>query len=222
MDAREYFPRGLIQPAGSFRFSADALLLADFAGTKTARPVRGLDLGCGCGVVGFGVMLCMPRAHFIGLDIDARLIEAALENAARLDLADRYTALCGDLKQHKNIPELKAGHFDLVVANPPYRKNGSGRLPPSELRETALFESHGDLDIFVAAAARALKNGGRFCCVYSAERLAELCAALGAAGLTPKRLCPVHSKAGEAARLLLMEAKRNARPGLKWEPPLYL
>lgn len=220
-EAREYFPRGLIQPAGSFRFSVDALLLAEFATTNNARPLRGLDLGCGCGVVAFGIMLNMPGARFIGLDINASLTEAARENAVLLGLAERYATICGDLNQYKNIPELKAGHFDLVVANPPYRKNGSGYPPSSELREAALFESHGDLDIFVAAAARALKNGSRFCCIYSAERLAELCVALDAHRLTPKRICPVHGKTDDGAQLILLEARLNTRPGLKWEAPLY-
>ena len=74
----------------------------------------------------------------------------------------------------------------------------------------------------MAVAARALKNGGRFCCIYSAERLPELCAALAARQLTPKRICPVHGRAGDAALLVLMEARRNGRPGLKWEPAIYL
>ena len=220
--ARGYFPRGLAQPAGSFRFSADALLLAEFAASESARPLRGLDLGCGCGVVGLGVMLKMPAARFTGIDIDERLTAAARENAVRLGLAARYLALCADLNQYKNIPEIRPGSFDFVVANPPYRRAGSGRLSPENLRNSALFESNGELDIFISAAARALKNSGRFFCVYSAERLPELCAALAANKLTPKRIRPVHSKAGGAALLVLLEARLNARPGLKWEPPFYL
>lgn len=220
--AREYFPRGLIQPPGSFRFSADALLLADFAAAKTARPLRCLDFGCGCGVVAFGVMLQMPAARFTGIDIDESLTVAALKNAARLGLAGHYTSVCADLKRHQDIPEIRPGSFDLVVANPPYRKVSSGRPSPENQRNAALFETQGGLDVFVAAAARALKNGGRFCCVYSAERLPELCAILAGRKLTPKRLRPVHGKAGEGALLILMEARLNARPGLKWEVPQYL
>lgn len=221
-EAREYFPRGLIQPAGSFRFSADALLLADFAASKSARPLRCLDLGCGCGVIGLGLLLRLPAARFTGIDISPELITAARQNAARLGLSERYLAMAKDARDYKNIAELKPGAFDLVVVNPPYRKVNSGRLPPSDLRLAALFETHGDISAFAAAAAYALKNGGRFCCVYDARRLLDLCAALNAQGLAPKRLRPVHSRAAEGARLVLVEARRGGKPGLKWEAPLYL
>ena len=221
-EARKYFPRGLIQPTGSFRFSADALLLAEFAAAKTARPLRCLDLGCGCGVVGLGLMLRLPALRCIGVDISPELIAAATQNAAQLGLSERYLPVPGDVRDYKNIAELKPGAFDLVVANPPYRKVGSGRLPPSDLRLTALFETNGDITVFAAAAAYALKNNGRFCCVYDAGRLPELCAALEAHGLAPKRMRPVHSRKGEGARLILLEARRGGKPGLKWEPPLYL
>lgn len=221
-ETREYFPRGLIQPAGSFRFSTDALLLAEFAATGSKRPLRGLDLGCGCGVVGLGIMLRMPAARFVGLDINPELVEAASQNAARLGLAGQYLAVAGDVRNYKNIAEIPPGAFDLAVSNPPYRKPDSGRPSPVAMRNAALFETHGDISDFVALAARVLKNTGRFCCVYSAERLPDLCAALAAHKLTPKRLRPVHGRAGGGALRVLVEARREARPGLKWEPSLYL
>lgn len=222
LDAREYFPRGLVQPAGSFRFSTDALLLGEFAAAKSKRPLRGLDLGCGCGVAGFEVMLRMPTARFVGLDINPELTAAAAQNAARLGLGGQYLSVAGDVGEHRNIAEIPPAAFDLVVANPPYRRVCSGRIPASGMRCAALFETHGDIDSFTAAAAYALKNSGRFCCIYSAERLPDLLAALNARGLTPKRLRPVHGRADEGALLVLLEARLQGKPGLKWEPPLYL
>ena len=222
LEAREYFPRGLAQPAGSFRFSADALLLAEFAATGSKRSLRGLDLGCGCGVVGLGVMLRMPVARFVGLDINPELVGAAAQNVASLGLAGQYLALDGDVRNYKNIAKIPPASFDLVVTNPPYRKPGTGRPSTTAMRNTALFETHGDISDFVAMAARALKNSGRFCCVYSAERLPDLCAALAAHKLTPKRLQPVHGRRGQGALLVLLEARHQGRPGLKWEPSLYL
>jgi tRNA1(Val) A37 N6-methylase TrmN6 len=218
--ARQYFPRGLIQPAGSFRFSADALLLAEFAVTQSTRLLRCLDLGCGCGVAGLGVMLRMPTAQFTGVDICRELTIAATQNAARLGLGERYRAVAGDVREYKDLEEITPGTFDLVVANPPYRKINSGRKPSTDMRLTALFETHGDITAFAAAAAYALKNNGRFCCIYSAQRLPDLCAALAEQNLTPKRLCPVHGRAEDGALLVLVEARRNGKPGLKWSPPI--
>ena len=45
-------------------------------------------------------------------------------------------------------------------------------------------------------------------------------AALGAAGLEPKRLRLVHGRQGKDASLALLEAKKGAAPGLRAEPPL--
>ena len=56
--ARDVFPAGLEQPEGSFRFSADALLLAKFtAGQALPENAVLAELGTGCGVVSLAVLL---------------------------------------------------------------------------------------------------------------------------------------------------------------------
>jgi tRNA1Val (adenine37-N6)-methyltransferase len=65
-----------------------------------------------------------------------------------------------------------------------------------------------------------LKSGGRFYVVYLAERLAELLAGMASFNLEPKRLRFVHSREGQPARLILLESRKNGRPGIKVEPPL--
>ena len=47
-------------------------------------------------------------------------------------------------------------------------------------------------------------------------------AALAAHKLEPKRLQPVQKQADTAPWLFLLEAKKDARPGLIWLPPLVL
>lgn len=93
--ARAHFPRGLHQPAGSFRFSADALLLASFAGGASARSFA--DLGTGCGVVGLALLLRYPRLSGMGIEQDATLVDAARTNAQRLGLSARFTTHHADL-----------------------------------------------------------------------------------------------------------------------------
>ncbi|AAS94935.1 hypothetical protein DVU_0452 [Nitratidesulfovibrio vulgaris str. Hildenborough] len=93
--ARARFPRGLHQPAGSFRFSADALLLASFAGGTAARSFA--DLGTGCGVVGLALLLGSSRLSGVGIEQDAALVNAARANAHRLGLSTRFTVHHADL-----------------------------------------------------------------------------------------------------------------------------
>lgn len=249
LQARTLFPRGLVQPEGSFRFSVDALLLAAFAGEALTdgqghargggriapaaraasghgKPLAFADLGTGCGVVGLALLLAHPRLTGTGIDIDEELADAARRNAAMLGLTERFRVLRADLAAPLEVSAFDAlppaGSMDLVVANPPYRLPGSGRLSPSGQRTRALFETHGTLPAFAGAAARLLRTGGRSCWVYGPDRLPDLLLALRATGQEPRRLRCVHSRAHGPAARVLVEARRAGRPGLVVEPPLVL
>jgi tRNA1Val (adenine37-N6)-methyltransferase len=217
--ARAYFPRGLSQPGRGYRFSADSLLLACFAQPATGRV---LDLGCGCGVVGLGMLLAGEGPEVTGLDSDPDMAERAAENAGRLGLSERYTAMCADAAGIRQEPRVRPESFEAAVCNPPYRRPGSGREPAEGGGRSARFEGRGSIGDFVGAAAYALRNKGRLFLVFLPERLAELFAVLGEAGLEPKRLGFVHSRPGEPAKTVLVEARKNGGPGLAVEPPLTL
>ena len=58
--------------------------------------------------------------------------------------------------------------------------------------------------------------------IHLAERLVDLVEIMRLLRLEPKRLRFVHSRAGEAARLLLVEGRKGGRPGLEVEAPLYV
>ena len=67
-----------------------------------------------------------------------------------------------------------------------------------------------------------LNSGGRFFIVFLAERLPELMAEMRCLKLEPKRLRMVSSREGDEARLILVEGRKNARPGMRVESPLIL
>ncbi|MDR2696761.1 MAG: methyltransferase [Deltaproteobacteria bacterium] len=214
------FPRGLVQPEGSFRFSADALLLAAFAPGEEAR--RAADLGTGCGVVAFGLALRFPGLYCTGLDKEAALIEAARVNASMLGLGERMAFAQGGVAD-KNLPDgLGRESCELVTANPPYRVSGTGRRISSPARRKALEAPQGALADFAAAAAFLLRHHGRFACVLPPARLGDAFAALRSARLEPRRLRCVHPRPCVQAGLVLVEARKNARPDLVMEAPLIL
>ena len=128
-------------------------------------PLSVLDLGTGSGCLLLALLHELPTACGIGLDIDARALAVARENAATLGLAARARFVGDDWARG-----LK-GRFDLIVCNPPYVAEGDlARLDP----EVAAFEPH-----------RALAGGpdGLDCYRRIAPRLRSLLAKRGAAFL---------------------------------------
>ena len=103
------------------------------------------------------------------------------------------------------------GRFDLVISNPPYFPQNSGKGDsPFRMELTATLAD------FCAAAGGLLRNGGRFALCHRPERLADLFASLRASGLEPKRMKLVSPK------LVLLESVKQGRPGLhvEMEPDL--
>ncbi|QJT09282.1 tRNA1(Val) (adenine(37)-N6)-methyltransferase [Oceanidesulfovibrio marinus] len=234
-EARAFFPRGLTQPEGAFRFSVDALLLACFArALRGGKEPMAADLGAGCGVVGLALALLREDVAVAGVEIEPTLAAAAHENAVRLGLEHRVRIVEADLatlrggvsvaeeSEKQGLALLGAESMDAVAANPPYREPGRGRRPAGDVRQGALSETRGSLDDFVSAAAFLLKNRGQAFFIFAADGAARLFQSLAAHRLEPKRVLAVHPYADKPARLVLVEARKNGGPELAWEPPLVM
>lgn len=217
---RQVFPCGLVQPAGAFRASADALLLADFA--LVGAGERFVDLGTGCGIVACGIALACSECSGVGVERETELVGAARENIRRLDLGARLSCVEGDVGDGDLLTSVGRGAFDVVVANPPYRIAGRGRPAAQALRERALAGDADCLGRFFGAGAALLRHHGRFVCVLSAERLGDALVTLRDCGLGLRRLCCVYGKKGGQAKRVLLEARKNAKEDIRIEAPLYL
>lgn len=219
--ARSRFPRGLAQPQDGFRFSADALLLSAFA--KPSPNSNLIDLGCGCGVVGMGILLKNPDRvlRVKAVDKDEHMIELCGKNAAKLGLENELFPERLDLGEEAPPNET----FDLAVANPPYHSRKSGRHPQKEGVLTAAFHDadRDSLCTFLAAAKRTLKNRGGLCLVHRSERLQEIMMRMEENRLRAKRMRFVHGGRERESRLVLIEGVKNGAPGgCRLEPPLIL
>ena len=185
-----------------FRLGSDSEALGGFAQVKKKEKV--LDLGCGGGVLGLYLLAREPSIQITGLDLNPDAVELARENFAANEL--NAAVVQGDMR---NVRELfPAGHFDLVISNPPYFAAGSGYSGGS-----ARMEEECTLDDVCAAAGWAVKNGGRFAIVHRPERLVDLFCALRQYDMEPKRMRFVQAR-DLPPSAVLVEAYKQGKPGL--------
>ena len=203
---------------GLFPPGTDSFLLSSLPRLKPG--LRVCDLCCGTGLVGFLLLQRQRELRLTGIDREERAIALARRCAGENGLAGQADFAALDIRALRGA--LPAGSFDLAVANPPYFPPERGLSPADPARREARTEGSLSLPELCRAAGYLLRWGGSFCLVHRPERLAELLAALGAAGLEPKRLRAVEPRPGTAPSLLLLEARRGGRPGLTWEAPLRL
>jgi len=187
-------------------------------------------------------------ASFDGLEIIPEAAEMAADSVRLNSLEGRIRIVCGDLRdlaagraagedvtrgkspaKSGDRPDageeaardaIKPGAYDAVTCNPPYYKTGSGRVSGEPAKAAARHELCCSLDEVAGAAAAALKSSGRFYMIHIPERLAEIFKALGRHGLEPKAMRLVHPRAGKEPTMVLIEAVKGGRPGIKVGPPL--
>jgi len=208
----------LAQSDRGVKASVDGLLLA-----RWVVPLPGwrvADLGCGNGFVGLLMASAQPLCRVTGIEIQEVLLHQAV-NSTKLNRLDNIGFLRADVRYppwNEN-----AGFFDLVAANPPYRKMGTGRLSPDPVRAGARHELLGDVRDFAHAAAALLRDKGSAVWIYLAEREGDLFQAVLSAGLHPVRLRRVFSRGGETPSLVLLETLKGKNPGkVTQEKPLIL
>jgi tRNA1Val (adenine37-N6)-methyltransferase len=206
----------LYQSKSGYRFSVDALLLYSFVNLKVVKKIA--DLGAGSGIVGLLLAKRYSKAEVMLVELQESLFKLLEKNIVINNLQDRVSSLKCDIRK---LPEGLGG-FDLVVSNPPFRKPFSGRLNIEEEKAIARHEIKLSLGELVGAASRLLKSKGRFLLVYHPLRLYELMNELKKVQLEPKRLRFVHGRSASEAKMVLLEAVKHGRAGIKIEPPLFV
>jgi len=112
-----------------------------------------LDLGCGYGVVGVVAATLAPEGKVVMVDVNARAVELARENARRHGLGN-VEVLEGDL-----YGPVAGRRFDVIVTNPPIR---AGRAVVRAVVEGAVrhLKPHGRFYL-VARTAQGAKTLGK-------------------------------------------------------------
>jgi tRNA1Val (adenine37-N6)-methyltransferase len=206
------------QPRQGYRFSLDALLLADFARLPDQSHVA--DLGTGCGVI----PLLLARKHldacFVGMENNPDMASLATENVRANILEARITIIAADILTLRS--RYPVSSFDVVISNPPFRSSASGKVSPHAGRDAARHETTAGLSDFLAMAKYLVKPSGRIFFIYPPARLAEFIRAAGELNLGLLRLRMVHGTTGAEAKIFLVELAKGRRDNLAIEPPLVM
>lgn len=206
----------IIQSENGFRFGMDAVLLSDFARVRPREHV--VDLGTGTGILPILMSAQRPDAAFDAFEIQPQMADMAARSVRLNGLDSRVRIHAADMRNAAEV--LGYGSTHLVTCNPPYGKQGSTLKNAAESVTIARHEEDTTIDSWVEAASAILRNMGRLCMVFPAQRMIELIDAYRRFRIEPKRIRLVYAKADRAPYLVLLEGMKNAKPGLLWMPPL--
>jgi tRNA1Val (adenine37-N6)-methyltransferase len=189
-----------------------------FANMRYVRNIA--DLGTGSGIIGLLLARKYPRASVTLVELQESLYRLAVKNIAVNHLEDRVRAVLSDIRHLKE--NFEPVTLDLVVSNPPYRKPATGKLSAGQERSIARHELALKFVDLAESASYLLKAKGRFFMIYHPERLLEAIDALRLFRLEPKRIRFVHNDKGAESKIVMIEAVKEARPGVMIENPLFI
>ena len=206
----------IIQNPEWFCFGIDAVLLSGFAKIKNKETV--IDLGCGNGILPLLLYGKYNPKHITGVEIQEQVADMAKRSIELNKLTDKIDIYKGDIKDCASV--LGKGINDIVVTNPPYKKNETGIINPHDAKAVARHEILVNLDEIIQSSSKLLKFGGRFYMVHRPERLKDIIISLNNHNLMLKRLRFVHPKLDKSPNMVLVEAAKSGGDFLKVDPPL--
>ncbi len=204
-------------------FAAECLFDGGFAacnerslkGALNPRAIYGdvLDVGAGCGILGFLLKRDFESINLSLLEIQERNLEILRLNSLQNDLPAEIL--------HADFAEFKSEkRFDFIVSNPPFYRE---RISLSKEPHMALSKSAASLSLrdFVRSANAHLKPSGTLIFCYEAGKLAKICELLGEFRLNLTRLGFVYPDISKPAKLALLQARKNSRSPCEITLPIY-
>ena len=172
-----------------------------------------LDVGAGCGILGFLLKRDFESINLSLLEIQERNLEILRLNSLQNDLPAEIL--------HADFAEFKSEkRFDFIVSNPPFYRE---RISLSKEPHMALSKSAASLSLrdFVRSANAHLKPSGTLIFCYEAGKLAKICELLGEFRLNLTRLGFVYPDISKPAKLALLQARKNSSSPCEIVLPIY-
>lgn len=208
----------LISKTDGLTFGTDAYLLAAYI--RPQGRARAAELGAGTGIISLLLAAKERLSHITAIEVQSDFAELTKRNVTLNSLEDRISVLEGDIRDIR--PADLGGELDVVFSNPPYMRTDSGKRNTSDRKYIARHEVMGGIGDFCSAAARLLKHGGRFYCVWRPDRLSELMHSMRENRLEPKSAVFVHADTKSEPSMVMIMAVKGGGEGMRIMPPLLL
>lgn len=220
----------IVQDDELFCYGMDAVILAAFAAERIRRKKRKKHRVCdfctGNGIVPLILSHKLQDAEIVGIEVQKRCFDLAIENIELNDLKDRITILNMNIKEFCRPKFDKVNplenSFDTITMNPPYTKKGCGIQCDSEYKNIARHELLATLDDFIHGSAVLLKEKGDLFIIHRPQRLGDVIFTGNRYSLALKELRLISGKANQEPNLAVFHLIKNGRPELKVLPQMFL
>lgn len=206
----------IIQNTKWFCFGIDSILLSGFA-EEIHKNSKILDLGTGTGILAILLTEKVKNSKIVGIEVQSEVAEMAKRSVELNKLEERIEIV------NSNVTDLNYNlEFDAVITNPPYKEKNTGLMNENDIKLISRHEIKANLEDFIKAASRALKDKGSLYMVNRPERLVDIFEYCRKYKLEPKELRFVYSKKNSKPVMILVKATKNANRYLKVDSPLYI
>lgn len=207
----------IIQSKTQYRFTTDAVLLANFVSNAKGKTCA--DLGTGSGIIAILLAGKKLASKVDAVELQPQLADMASRSVQINNLQQIVTVINEDMRQFANNNK---GKYDIVVCNPPYRKVGSGERQLATHLAICRHEVAITLDEVIKSASLLLNNKGSFYIVHQSQRLAELCYLANKYKLEVKEILPVCSRQNTNPNLVLARMVKGGNVDCILHSPLVL
>lgn len=210
------FNKKIVQDTDYFNFSLDSVLLVNFCDIRKNYKI--LDICSGnCPIP---LMLeSKVNNKIYACEIQKEIYELGLESIKLNDLEERIDLLNMDAKELTK--KFETDTFDLITCNPPYFKSNEKSIKnDNEIKSNARHELLINLEDIFKISRKLLKNNGKLVMVHRTERLDEIIELSKKYNLNIKRIQFIYPKENEESNMIIIEAHKNGKEGLKVLPPI--
>jgi len=210
----------IIQRSDYFNFSIDSLLISEFVNIqKNTKKI--LDLGTGNAAIPL-FLSKKTSAKIYGIEIQEVSYNLALRNININSLNEQIYIIYDNMKNYSKY--FNSGSFDIIISNPPFFKINENTNFLNELKQLSIarHEVEINLEELIKIASELVKDRGYFYLVHRADRLSEILNNLLNYRFEAKKIKFCYTTKYKNAKIVLIEAIKNGKPGLTILPPLII